>query len=132
MGSYGIGPTRLMGAIVEVLSDDAGIIWPKSVAPFAVHLLWLGNDDAVKKEAESLYQNLTQKGFEVLFDDRDAPAGEKFADSDLLGIPMRLVVSKRSLEEGGYEMKARREEKGKIVSKDSLSEELHEYVSKTL
>lgn len=132
MGSYGIGVTRLMGTIVEVLSDDKGIIWPKSVAPFAVHLLSLGNDDDVKKEAEAVYKELSMSGIEVLFDDRDLPAGEKFADSDLLGIPMRLVVSKRSLEEGGFEAKERREEKGKIIKKENLVKEINEYVQQTL
>jgi prolyl-tRNA synthetase len=121
MGSYGIGPGRLMGTIVEVLSDDKGIIWPENVAPFKVHLLMLGGDDNVRKEAEELYIKLNEKGIEVLFDDRsDTSAGEKFADSDLIGIPYRVVVSKRSLADGGYEVKKRIEEKGKIVSFDEF------------
>ncbi len=121
MGSYGIGPGRLMGTVVEVLSDDKGIIWPENIAPFKVHLLMLGGDDNVRKGAEDLYSKLNEKGIEVLFDDRsDTSAGEKFADSDLIGIPYRVVVSKRSLADGGYEVKKRIEEKGKIVSFDEF------------
>ena len=121
MGSYGIGPGRLMGTVVEVLSDDKGIIWPESIAPFKVHLLALGNDEKVLKEANSLYEELTKKGIEVLFDDREGvSAGEKFADSDLIGIPYRVVVSKRSLEDGGFEIKKRIEEKGRIIKNNEL------------
>ncbi|MDQ5952850.1 MAG: prolyl-tRNA synthetase [Patescibacteria group bacterium] len=132
MGSYGIGPTRLMGTIVEVLSDDKGIIWPKTVSPFTAHLISLGNDEHVINSSEEIYKDLVSKGFEVLFDDRDAPAGEKFADSDLLGIPLRIIVSKRSLEEGGVEMKERKEEKGRLVKTENLVSELKDYVSKAI
>jgi prolyl-tRNA synthetase len=122
MGSYGIGLGRLLGTIVEVLSDDRGIIWPESVAPFAVHLLALGEDGEVKKKAEEIYKSLADEGVEVLFDDRaGVSAGEKFADSDLLGIPLRAVVSERSLKDGGVEVKKRTEEKGKIVPPAELS-----------
>jgi prolyl-tRNA synthetase len=121
MGSYGIGLGRLMGTIVEVLSDDKGIIWPESISPFKVHLLVLGNDDKIFEEANNLYENLLLKDIEVLFDDRkDISAGEKFADSDLIGIPYRIVVSKRSLEDGGYEIKKRTEDKGVILKGDEL------------
>lgn len=121
MGCYGIGLGRLLGTVVEVLSDDKGIIWPESIAPFRVHLLLLGEDKVVKKEAEKIYENLLKKNVEVLFDDRgEVSAGEKFADSDLLGIPMRAVVSARSLKEGGIEIKKRAEEKGKIISLEEL------------
>ena len=121
MGSYGIGLGRLMGTVVEVLSDDKGIIWPESIAPFKVHLLVLGGDENVKKEGDNLYQELMSKGVEVLFDDRvDTSAGEKFADSDLIGIPYRVVVSKRSLADGGFELKKRIEANGKIVSFNDL------------
>lgn len=103
MGSYGIGPARLMGTVVESLSDDKGIVWPKAIAPFAVHLVQLGDDAEVQSEAEELYRELTAAGVEVLWDDRDARAGEKFADSDLLGLPLRVVVSQKSLAEGTFE-----------------------------
>ncbi len=121
MGSYGIGPGRLMGTVVEVLSDDKGIIWPESIAPYKVHLLALGEDEAIKKESESLYADLLEKGIEVLFDDRsDVSAGEKFADADLIGIPYRVVVSKRSLADGGYELKKRIEPNGKVIPSSEL------------
>ncbi len=121
MGSYGIGLGRLMGTVVEVLADDKGIIWPQSIAPFAVHLLVLGEDAEVQKEAEKVYAELLSNKVEVLFDDRGGVmAGEKFADSDLIGIPLRAVVSARSIKEGGIEIKKRTEEKGKIVSTHEL------------
>lgn len=112
MGSYGIGPSRLLGTIVEVLSDEKGIVWPESVAPFQVHLLSLGADT----EANEWYEKLQTAGIETLFDDRDTSAGEKFGDSDLLGIPYRLVISKRSLGKGGAEVKRRTESESKIMS----------------
>ncbi len=121
MGSYGIGPGRLMGTIVEVMSDDKGIIWPESVAPFKIHLLLLGSDENVINNANLLYEELERKNIEVLFDDRmDVSAGEKFADSDLIGIPNRIVVSKRSLADGGYEVKKRAENNGKIINQSDL------------
>ncbi|MEK7613232.1 MAG: aminoacyl--tRNA ligase-related protein [Patescibacteria group bacterium] len=104
MGSYGIGPARLMGTVVEVLSDEKGIVWPEAVAPYAVHLVELkGESDEVTKEAEELYRELSENGVEVLYDDTDRRAGEKFADSDLLGIPLRIVVSQKTLAEGKFE-----------------------------
>lgn len=104
MGSYGIGPGRLMGTIVEALSDDKGIVWPESVAPFAVHLVELSNGNTdVSNEAKELYRELNQAGVEVLWDDREARAGEKFADSDLLGLPLRVVVSEKTLAAGSFE-----------------------------
>ena len=121
MGCYGIGLSRLLGTVVEVLSDDKGIIWPESIAPFLVHLLLLGEDEKVKNEANKIYESLLKSSVEVLFDDRDGlSAGEKFSDADLFGIPYRAVISTRSLKEGGIELKKRTEEKGKIVSLDEL------------
>ncbi len=114
MGSYGIGITRLMGTVVEVLSDDKGIVWPASIAPFQVQLVGLGED---MTEAENLYKELVGAGVEVFFDDRKGVMpGEKFADADLIGIPLRIVVSKRSLENGGAEIKMRTENESSIVS----------------
>jgi prolyl-tRNA synthetase len=125
MGCYGIGPARLMGTVVEVLSDSKGIIWPEAIAPFKVHLLVLGEEENSRAEAETLYKELSEKGIEVLFDDRhETTAGEKFADADLIGIPYRIVVSKRSLSEGGYEMKKRTEETGKILKKQEILSQL--------
>ena len=121
MGCYGIGLGRLMGAVVEALADEKGIIWPDSIAPFAVHLLALGEEAEIAKEADKIYETLIKHGIEVLFDDRaEVSAGEKFADSDLLGIPQRAVVSSRSLKEGGIEIKKRTEEKGKIITLEEL------------
>lgn len=121
MGSYGIGLGRLMGTVVEVLSDDKGIIWPESIAPFKIHLLSLGDDEKVEEEANKVYEFLNKANVEVLFDDRaDLSAGEKFADADLLGMPYRAVVSLRSIKEGGIELKKRTEEKGQIISIDEL------------
>lgn len=105
MGSYGIGLGRLMGTVVEVLSDEKGIVWPESISPFKVHLISLNTDnEEVKEKAESIYKKLQEENIEVLYDDRDKGAGEKFSDSDLIGIPKRIVVSKKSLEEGKLEI----------------------------
>jgi len=105
MGSYGIGPTRLMGIIVETLADEKGLVWPESVAPFAVHLVSLGHDDdEVSKTADALYTDLVKAGVEVLYDDRDLRAGEKFAESDLLGIPTRIIVGKDAVASGEFEV----------------------------
>ncbi len=121
MGCYGIGLSRLLGAIVEVLSDDKGIIWPESIAPFQVHLLSLGDNEAVLRETDKIYESLQKNNIEVLFDDRrTVSAGEKFADADLLGMPYRVVVSERSMKENGIEVKKRSEKKGKIISKNEL------------
>lgn len=120
LGSYGIGITRLMGVIVEKFHDEQGIIWPESIAPYQVHLLKIPSKDkhtTTEKEAEDIYRKLKGAGIWVLYDDRDdIGAGEKFADSDLLGMPLRMVVSDRSLEAGGVEVKKRTEKKSKIIS----------------
>lgn len=110
MGSYGIGPGRVMGTVVEVLSDEKGIVWPEEIAPFHFHIVALSYDDnEVKKDADALYAALRAKGIEVLLDDRVGPsAGEKFADSDLLGIPKRIVVSKKTVASGQFELKERK------------------------
>jgi len=105
MGSYGIGPTRLMGAIVEVLADEKGLVWPESVAPFKYHLVSLGkSDDEISKTADAIYDDFAKAGIEVLYDDRDLRAGEKFADSDLIGIPKRIVVGKDAVATGVFEV----------------------------
>jgi prolyl-tRNA synthetase len=120
MGSYGIGLGRLMGTIVEVLSDEKGIIWPESIAPFKVHLISLGTDEKVKKESESLYKKLNDMGVEVLWDDRELRPGEKFADSDLIGIPYRVVVSTKTIEASVYEVKGRTDGDAKMMTEDKL------------
>lgn len=114
-GAYGIGLGRLMATVVEIYHDSKGIIWPQSVAPFDFHLLVLdGSNSEVKSAAEKLYEALQARGASVLFDDRDVSAGVKFADSDLIGIPRRLVVSSRTVEKKSFELKTR----------DSVSSEL--------
>ena len=110
MGSYGIGPGRLMGTVVEVFNDEKGIIWPESVAPFALHLLELGR--GLGKKA---YDALRKAGIEVLYDDREVSAGVKFADSDLIGIPWRVVVSEKTEKQGKVEVKKRNEEKAELM-----------------
>ena len=121
MGSYGIGISRLVGTIVEASNDENGIIWPESVAPFRVHLISLGKD----KEAEKIYNDLQKNNIEVLYDNRDASPGEKFADADLIGIPYRVVVSEKSLAAGGVEVKKRGDKKGKIMSAKELLRKLY-------
>lgn len=111
MGCYGIGPARVMGTIAEVLSDEKGMVWPESVAPYKVHLLSLGADE----KADEIYESLVNAGIEVLYDDRNASAGEKFADADLLGMPYRIVVGKRLLESGKVEIKKRTDEQAEEV-----------------
>lgn len=115
MGSYGIGPGRVMGTIAEVLSDAKGIIWPDEVAPFRVHLLRLTEGTEVAEAAEELYEAFQRAGTEVLFDDRGwVSAGEKLADADLIGIPFRVIVSIKTIAEGRAEIK-RRDEKEPIM-----------------
>ncbi|MFO7681755.1 MAG: His/Gly/Thr/Pro-type tRNA ligase C-terminal domain-containing protein, partial [Chloroflexota bacterium] len=107
MGSYGIGLDRLMATIVEKHHDELGIIWPESVAPYQVHLLYLGKGDAVKTAADELYAELLQAGIEVLYDDREASAGVKFNDADLIGLPWRVTLGERGLAQGTVEVKRR-------------------------
>jgi prolyl-tRNA synthetase len=122
MGSYGIGPARLMGTVVEVLSDEKGIVWPISIAPFRYHLVSLApEDEEVKKLGEEIYYALTEKGINVLYDDRVGPsAGEKFNDSDLLGVPTRIVVSKKVIEKGMLEVKDRKSGEVTSMTKSEL------------
>ncbi len=116
MSSYGMSPTRLMGTIVELGNDENGIIWPESVAPFQVHLINIGEEEKVKE----IYENMIEKGIDVLWDDRDKRPGEKFADSDLIGIPLRVVISEKSLAAGGVELKKRIEKESEIISIDEF------------
>jgi prolyl-tRNA synthetase len=116
MGSYGIGPARAMGIITELLSDENGLVWPENVAPFKVHLINIGEEEKV----EEIYNQLQGSGIEVLWDERDMRPGQKFADADLIGCPYRVVVSSRSLDDGGVELKKRTQKDGEIVSVDDL------------
>src|SRR3989344_1299419 len=120
MGSYGIGPGRAMGVSVELFADEKGIVWPRSIAPFAVHLISLAGAEKSNagKSADALYEKLQKEGVEVLYDDRDARAGEKFADADLIGIPLRAVVSDKT-PVGKVEIKARLTVVGQERTSDS-------------
>lgn len=120
MGSYGIGVNRLLGVITEVFADNAGLVWPEAVAPFRVHLISIGEDE----QAQVLYAKMQEQGIGVLWDDRDARAGEKFADADLIGIPHRVTISSRSLEQGGVEYKHRTQKESNILSIEEVITEL--------
>lgn len=120
LGSYGIGITRVMGVLVEKHADDKGMVWPEAVAPFAVHLVELSNGDAgIKATADQLYADLMKAGVEVLYDDRDARAGEKFADSDLIGIPYRIIVGKNTTP-GSVEVVRRKDGNVTQYSRDAI------------
>lgn len=121
MGSYGIGPARLMGVITEKYADEKGLVWPKEVAPFTVHLVGLNlEDDSVRDFAEGIYDSLVERNIEVLYDDRDMRAGEKFADSDLIGIPYRVIVSKRTMSEGVFEVVTRATGEVRTLTEEEL------------
>jgi len=127
-GCYGIGLGRLMGTIVEVSHDERGIIWPKSVAPYQIILVSLG-DEKVQKEAEKLYKDMLARGIEVIWDDRDESAGAKLADADLLGIPLRIVVSRKTLDNDSVELKLRSEDSAVMVRIDQLNAHVAEKLS---
>jgi prolyl-tRNA synthetase len=114
MSCYGLGPSRLLGTLVEVFNDDQGIIWPEAVSPFQFHLIGLSD------QADETYDKLIEAGLEVLYDDRQVSAGIKFTDADLIGIPTRIVISKKSLEAGGLEIKNRNQAETKIISLDDV------------
>ncbi len=125
MGCYGIGPGRLMGAIVEALADEKGLIWPKEVAPFQVHLVSItGGNPVIAQEADRIYELLQENNIEVLYDDRELRAGEKFADGDLIGIPTRLIVSEKTIAAGGIEKSERANGKGVLVAESEIFERL--------
>ena len=116
MGCYGIGLGRAMGAIVEANHDDKGIIWPKEVAPFLVHLIQLGSDQKIVSAAQKLYTDLQKENIEIIYDERqDKTAGEKFADADLMGVPYRVVVSEKTLAKGSVELKERAKKSVKLI-----------------
>ena len=115
MGCYGIGPSRVMGSVVEVHHDDKGMIWPESMAPYQVHLVALGDDEKVLAQAESLYQELIKSGVETLFDDREVQAGQKLNDADLIGLPIRLIISSKTLDKNFVEMKKRNSSEVELI-----------------
>jgi len=117
MGCYGIGISRLMGVLAEHFSDDRGLVWSENVAPFSVYLVQIGD---VTEEAQKVYDELQTKGVEVLWDDRDVRPGEKFADADLMGIPHRVVVSERLVQQGQIEYKARVSGEAELLTSEAL------------
>ena len=125
MGCYGIGIGRLLAAAIEQNHDEKGVIWPVPIAPYHIYLCALGMDDPeVVLAAEKLYAELEEKRFEVLFDDRIESAGVKFNDADLLGVPVRVVVSQRTLRSNSAELKLRREMEAELVSMGEVSSKL--------
>jgi prolyl-tRNA synthetase len=107
MGCYGIGISRLMGIIAEIFSDEKGLVWPENIAPYKVYLVQIGNSETVTSCSDKLYDDLRAGGIEVLYDDRDVRPGQKFADSELMGIPYRITVSERLVEDSLYELVSR-------------------------
>jgi prolyl-tRNA synthetase len=123
MGSYGLGVSRVMGVIAEILSDDKGLIWPEEVSPARFYLINLGNEAEVIDMADEVYKRLIDDGIEVLYDDRDVHAGEKFADADLSGIPYRLVISNKTVAQKKIEVKSRISGETELLTLDKLIEE---------
>ncbi|OHA63557.1 MAG: prolyl-tRNA synthetase [Candidatus Wildermuthbacteria bacterium RIFCSPHIGHO2_01_FULL_48_25] len=122
MGSYGIGPARVMGTIIEVFHDEKGVVWPETISPFALHMVSL---EGGEKDAEKLYEEFSKKNVEVLYDDRkEASPGEKLADADLMGIPLRVVASKKTTEQKKVELKKRSEETATLISFGELEKTL--------
>lgn len=121
LASYGIGPTRLLGTLAEMFHDDKGLMWPKNVAPYDVHLVHI-EDPETEKHVQKVYEELTKEGIDVLWDDRQVSAGEKFADADLIGIPVRLVVSAKTGDK--IEFKARESDKVELLNLEEVLKRL--------
>ena len=121
MGCYGLGPTRLMGTIVEIFNDKNGIIWPKAIAPFQIHLVKIGGGEEVNRQSEEIYRDCLDKNIEILFDDREESAGVKFKDADLIGIPIRIVVSEKTLNNNCVEVKRRSKDQVELIKISELN-----------
>jgi prolyl-tRNA synthetase len=129
MGCYGIGINRIVASAIEAGNDENGIIFPISIAPFEVIIVSVNQDDAdVVKAAEKIYNELKNKGIEVLLDDRDERAGVKFKDADLIGIPVRITVGKKALQTGNVEIKLRTEPKPILITVDTAVDKAAELV----
>jgi prolyl-tRNA synthetase len=126
LASYGIGITRVMGVMAEMMSDEKGLVWHTNVAPYTVYLATIGD---VVEQADQLYAELTDQGIDVIYDDRDARPGDKFADADLMGIPYRLVISERTLVENQVELKSRIDDKSELVAVKDISQYLEQKIS---
>lgn len=130
MGCYGIGTGRLLACVLEQHHDERGIVWPVTIAPFHVHIVSVGTNDArVVEAAEALYERLLAAGREVIYDDRDESAGVKFNDADLMGIPVRVTVSKRTIASESFEVKARWEEERRMVPDAELERAIDELLA---
>ncbi|MGI6643803.1 MAG: proline--tRNA ligase [Bacillota bacterium] len=132
MGCYGMGVGRLLACIVQENHDERGIVWPMSVTPYHVHMVSLATSDKVRNVAEDIYARLGKRGVEVLYDDRDESAGVKFNDADLLGMPIRLTISERSLKQGGVEVKLRRDDDSRIVGLEELDETIRQIIDREM
>lgn len=124
MGSYGIGPSRVMGLIAEHFSDEKGLMWPENIAPYKVYLVRIGGEQAVS-QADELYEELVLSGIEVLYDDRDVNPGQKFADSELMGIPYRVTVSDRLIADNMFEFTERKDGKKTLLTREQLLAKLN-------
>jgi prolyl-tRNA synthetase len=127
LGSYGIGITRVMGVLAEKLSDEKGLVWPVNTAPFTVYLATIGD---VIEEADKIYKELQSVGVDVLYDDRDARPGDKFADADLMGIPFRIVISSRTIENESVEVKERTGDATELINMSEISEYINKKLTK--
>ena len=123
MGSYGIGPSRVMGLISELFADEKGLVWPEAIAPFKVYLVRI-DSDRVNPIADDLYEKLIKAGIEVLYDDRDVRAGQKFADSELIGIPYRVTISDRLVDDNLYEFVGRKGGEKELLTYQQLLDKL--------
>jgi prolyl-tRNA synthetase len=134
MGCYGIGISRLMASIAELNIDDKGLVWPIEVAPFKTHLISILSKDEkknkeIEKVSEKLYSDLDKLGISVLYDDRfDLGAGERFSDSDLIGIPFRIVISEKTLDKNSVELKVRTKEKSELVKIKKITSEIQKLI----
>ncbi|MET0836276.1 MAG: His/Gly/Thr/Pro-type tRNA ligase C-terminal domain-containing protein, partial [Thermoleophilaceae bacterium] len=123
MGSYGIGPARIVAAAIEQFADESGISWPRSVAPFDIEVVTLGKEGEEAREiADRLYEELRATGVDVLYDDRGMSAGEKFADAELLGAPLRLTIGRKSVEAGEVEVQVRRGRERRSIPLEGAAE----------
>ncbi|MEI7539184.1 MAG: aminoacyl--tRNA ligase-related protein [Candidatus Saccharibacteria bacterium] len=123
MGSYGIGPSRIMGLIAELFSDEKGLVWPENIAPYRVYLVQIGGESSMEC-ADELYEELKKRNIEVLYDDRDVRPGQKFADSELMGIPYRVTVSDRMMADEVYEFVVRSDGQKSLLTHDQLLDKL--------
>ena len=133
MGCYGIGVTRILSAVIEQLHDEKGIVWPPSIAPYLVNLIvTTSKDSAMKETADKLYDELISVGIEVLYDDRNISAGIKFKDSDLIGIPLRLVIGKKYLDTGMIEVQFRKDGKKTEMAIEEIVSFIEDFRTKNI